>query len=511
MKSLLLILSLGFLFVDAKSQVAFSGNSNPSQSENGFEFKQRTFPDTVFEGIPYVSPAILESVFGQRGVWIPDRQKYRIVDGTGAAWFFTLDNPFLIIDDEPYNLIYPVRRGPEKLFIPVPALVSVLNHRLGHTLRYDFDFSAPAIISKTTSTQGPNLTSLQFEVRDNGTLLHIGAPEALAFQQFWVPPHFILRFQHGRTAPAVLGEKSGQGLVKKTIGIQEKNLAQVTLEIPGAIDTVQAQYDTQAKAYRITVRAPKAKAVKVSNPSPTPAATGTGHVHGAKRAIRTIIIDPGHGGRDPGAVYKDGKEAEITLAVGIELKKSLEKAGYKAILTRTDDRYLTLDERPKFASSQGGDLFISLHCNAIDGTPQRKKSVNGFVVYILREGESEEDKALARRENQVLNGEGGVRSKSDISPVEWILLEHQLNLYSKESEGFAEKIVDAFQNFKIKKYSTGARQAGFYVLVGAYMPAVLFEMGFMTNDHDRRVMQSKAGQKEIADRLTQAIIAYDKN
>jgi N-acetylmuramoyl-L-alanine amidase len=182
--------------------------------------------------------------------------------------------------------------------------------------------------------------------------------------------------------------------------------------------------------------------------------------------------------------------------------------GYKALMTREDDQYITLQDRPKFASEKGGDLFISLHCNSIGGSMKRKKTVTGFIAYILREGESEEDKALARRENEAISEEG--KSKGEISPVEWILLEHQLNLYSKESESFVEHIIREFGNFQIGKYSTGASQAGFYVLVGAYMPAVLFEMGYLTNDEDRRILSSEKGQKQIAERLGKSIDAYRK-
>ena len=94
--------------------------------------------------------------------------------------------------------------------------------------------------------------------------------------------------------------------------------------------------------------------------------------------------------------------------------------------------------------------------------------------------------------------------------MEWILLEHQLNLYSKESEGFVEHIIKEFGGFQIGKYATGASQAGFYVLVGAYMPAVLFEMGYLTHEDDRRTLSSEKGQKQIAERMAKAVEAYRK-
>src|SRR5690606_11085755 len=135
----------------------------------------------------------------------------------------------------------------------------------------------------------------------------------------------------------------------------------------------------------------------------------------------------------------------------------------------------------------------------------------GYVGYILREAESEEDKAIARRENMAIEESSGKGKKTEISPLDWILLEHQLNLYSKQSESLTESIVRNFAGFEIPKYSTGARQAGFFVLVGAYMPAVLFEMGFLTHDRDRRVLASSTGQRELARRLALAIDGFQKS
>ena len=225
----------------------------------------------------------------------------------------------------------------------------------------------------------------------------------------------------------------------------------------------------------------------------------------------TIIVDAGHGGHDRGATVKGVEEAVVTLAVAKELKKELRSLGYKVKLTREEDEYKTLAERPKFASDQGGDVFVSLHCNSLPNSSRDKQDITGYTVYILREGESEEDKALARRENQAIQEESGKSGKNEIAPVDWILLEHQLNLYSKQSELFTESIVKEFDGFGIPKYSKGARQAGFFVLVGAYMPAVLFEMGFLTNNEDRRILASKSGQREIARRMAGAIDRFRRH
>jgi N-acetylmuramoyl-L-alanine amidase len=465
-----------------------------------------SFPDTSFEGVRYVSSLFLENLFGREGAWVPDRQKFVIPDSSGKKWFFTLDNPYMNIGDEVFNLGFPVRRGSEFFYLPLPSLLRILNQR-GIAIEAvepveQVQAQAPSdkpVHRPAALPGGANMLDVGAEERDNGTLVTVRTGGKLDWESFWVPPHFILKLQGGQVAPQYPLKAQGQGLVKNILTVQEKDMAQVTLYIPKAIDTVEVSYSEEALAFQILVR-------KKSDKKTVAAQTASAREdRGPEKTSGTIIIDPGHGGKDQGAQVSGVNEAQVTLAVAKELKAALTKMGYKALMTREEDVFVSLPDRPKFASSHGGDLFISLHCNSIAGSTTHKKAVTGFTAYLLREGESEEDKALARRENEAVSEESGKNNKSEISPVEWILMEHQLNLYGKESESFVDKIVNEFSGFPINKYATGAGQAGFYVLVGAYMPAVLFEMGFLTHDEDRRILSSEKGQKQVAERLAKAI------
>jgi len=466
-----------------------------------------TFPDTAFEGIRYVSSQFLENLFAREGAWVPDRQKFVLPDSAGRKWYFTLDNPYINIGDEVANLVYPIRRGPEFLYLPLPPLLRLLAQK-GWPIEAP-EMEQPAALAAKVKPMpkvlalpgGSNILDIGTEDRDNGTLVSVRVAGPMEWESFWVPPHFILKFQGGQVSPRFPLKAQGAGLVKSIFTVQEKELVQVTLNIPKPIDTVEVAYSSETLAYQVTVRKPSSR---------KPKADSTEQAKDKAMKGTTIIIDPGHGGKDQGAMIAGVNEAQITLAVAKELKSALAKLGYRSLMTRESDTFISLPDRPKFASEKGGDLFISLHCNSIGGAPKHKQQVSGFTAYILREGESEEDKALARRENEAIGAEGG-KSKAEISPVEWILLEHQLNLYSKESESFAGDLVSAFDGHAIAKYQTGASQAGFYVLVGAYMPAVLFEMGFLTNDQDRRVLASEKGQRQIAERLAKAIDQYRKS
>lgn len=226
------------------------------------------------------------------------------------------------------------------------------------------------------------------------------------------------------------------------------------------------------------------------------------------REVKTIVIDPGHGGKDTGAQGKNSNEKDIVLAVGKLLKKELEKEGFNVKMTRDKDVFIELGERANLANQWDGDLFISLHCNAIDATPERKKQIKGFHVYVLRAPESEEDKAIARRENKVATLYGEKNAKEELSPLEWFKLEARLEKYKQNSYMFTEEMLKAFDGGKIKRQGGGVGGAGFMVLVGALMPAVLFEIGFISNPEEEAYMTTTKAQEDIAARVAKAVSTY---
>ena len=226
------------------------------------------------------------------------------------------------------------------------------------------------------------------------------------------------------------------------------------------------------------------------------------------REVRTIVIDPGHGGKDPGASGKKSQEKDIVLAVAKLLRKNLADEGFNVKLTRSKDVFIELRQRANLANQWDGDLFISLHCNAIDASEERKKIIQGYQFYVLRAPESEEDKAIARRENAVATLYGEKNAKDELSPLEWFKLEARLEQYKQTSYLFTEKLLNSFEGGKIKKMNTGVGGAGFMVLVGAMMPAVLIELGFISNEEDEAYMMTKAGQQDLADRIAQAVSKY---
>lgn len=278
--------------------------------------------------------------------------------------------------------------------------------------------------------------------------------------------------------------------------------------VPAAQASSSSAVKVSSSSVKTTDVPAKVAAVPAAAQPITTVATKPKNETAGTREVKTIVIDPGHGGKDTGAQGKNSNEKDIVLAVGKLLKKELEKEGFNVKMTRDKDVFIELGERANLANQWDGDLFISLHCNAIDATPERKKQIKGYHVYVLRAPESEEDKAIARRENKVATLYGEKNAKEELSPIEWFKLEARLEKYKQNSYMFTEEMLKAFDGGKIKRQGGGVGGAGFMVLVGALMPAVLFEIGFISNPEEEAYMTTTKAQEDIAARVAKAVSTY---
>ncbi|UCD55665.1 MAG: N-acetylmuramoyl-L-alanine amidase [Candidatus Omnitrophota bacterium] len=222
--------------------------------------------------------------------------------------------------------------------------------------------------------------------------------------------------------------------------------------------------------------------------------------------IKTIVIDPGHGGKNIGAVGKYGtKEKDIVLDISKRLKRNLEKQGLTVYLTRDRDKPVSLYKRTAFANGKNADLFISVHANA-----SRYSRARGFEVYYLSEATNDNARALAAAENASLNFEEEIAGQDEASPpanpTAWDLL---LSEHRRESKELAYYIYNmTADNLDMKK--RGVKGARFVVLKGAIMPAVLIEVGFLTNRREESKLRRTSFRGKIADLLSCSILAYKK-
>ncbi len=235
-----------------------------------------------------------------------------------------------------------------------------------------------------------------------------------------------------------------------------------------------------------------------------------------KYKMKTIVIDAGHGGSDPGALGKVSYEKQVTLAVSLKLGELLAQhlPEIKVIQTRSKDVHVKLYERATVANKNSADLFISIHCNSLDvkKTP-KNKAVAGTEVFIMGAHVSEENLAVAKRENSVILKETDYKKNyggfDPNSPQSHIMLVLEQNAYLENSLKLAD-FTDRQLKDKAKRTNRGLKQAGFIVLKQATMPSMLVEIGFMTNEEEEKFMNTANGQEILASALLRAIKDYKK-
>jgi N-acetylmuramoyl-L-alanine amidase len=220
-----------------------------------------------------------------------------------------------------------------------------------------------------------------------------------------------------------------------------------------------------------------------------------------------VVIDPGHGGKDPGAIGVTGtKEKDINLAIGNKLGKLIETKmdSVEVIYTRKTDKFVELYKRGKIANEADAKLFISIHANSLHS---RRSNVRGFEVYLLRPGRTEEAIEIAEIENSVIKYEENPDRYKKLTDENFILVTMAHSANMRYSEKFSEILHQEWTG-SLAIPSRGVKQAGFYVLVGASMPGVLVESGFLTNRQDEAYLKSESGQQEIAETMYKAVKKY---
>jgi N-acetylmuramoyl-L-alanine amidase len=223
------------------------------------------------------------------------------------------------------------------------------------------------------------------------------------------------------------------------------------------------------------------------------------------QTIKTVVIDAGHGGKDPGCHGNSAHEKNVCLAMALQLGKQI-KARYpniKVVYTRDKDVFIELDERARIANKANADLFICIHANAASA------AAYGTETYVLGLHKTEAQAKIADRENSTiyLEDDKGEKYKDfDMSPDAIIARQLQLSVFLDQSISFAGKLQKEFKN--IGRYDRGVKQAGFLVLYKTTMPSVLIETGFLTNPEEEKFLADTTGQRKMSTAMFTAFEKY---
>lgn len=451
-----------------------------------------------------------------------------------ATLKFTAKNQFVIITKKSDNsqIIYQLPVSAllinEDVFIPLIYCVDYLSAAYGTKIFFDskaknikvtkepFDedslFQVPladAAIkpepkdAETKADEAPSVSKydifgIEVEEKSNGTLIRLKSSRRINIPRHSINNNVLYVFLPAvSVAPEIAKNFKAAGFVKdvKRTALTQKNY-QLEFTLAGEYSTTQAFKDDGSNDVLITIHN------KVFTKTPEDDVDPV-----SKWKFDVVVIDAGHGGKDPGAIGITGvKEKDVNLGIALKLGKLIEQnmSDVKVIYTRKTDNFVELYKRGKIANEADGKLFISIHCNSL---PKKGSEHRGFEVYLLRPGRTQDAIEIAEFENGVIKYEEDHDRYQKLTDENFILVSMAHSQYMRFSEKFSDLLNQDWRK-SVEIPSLGIKQAGFYVLVGASMPSVLIETGFLSNRKDEEHIASKDGQAEIARSIFNSIKKY---
>jgi N-acetylmuramoyl-L-alanine amidase len=418
---------------------------------------------------------------------------------SGYNFKLVSENPFIVVSSQTESRVFQlpleVISGAGKIFVPVRYFSPIFARYFQGSFEFDERNNLISVSVKETSVKSVkpkfDIYDAKVEQRSNGYLLRFFAGRKIKDYEVWLGRNnwLYMTISGARVDISQIKKLAPSKVVSKVEVVQYSQSVQLSLKLVPKVKhyEVVSGNDTDDILIALYVDETSSRLENVKR----------------KFLLDVIVIDPGHGGKDPGAIGVYGtQEKDITLSVAKKLKALIEKLGVKVVMTRESDEFVELYRRGQIANENGGKLFISLHCNSM---PYKPHNASGFEVYILRPGKTEEAIRIAERENAVIKLEENYEERyKNLKDESYILTAMAHNVYVKKSERFAEILNEEARRALDVKVN-GVSQAGFYVLVGASMPSVLIEMAYLSNPYDERYLRSETKQWEIARMIFNAV------
>ncbi len=427
---------------------------------------------------------------------------------------FTANNNFIVLTRKKdnvqsvYQLPISTILSNDDIFIPIIFVKDYLSIASKKMIVFDLD-TRKIVVNDISNEKNKlqidykkfnivfDIYGLSIEKKINGTLIRLKANKKIIVPRYSIHNDVLyVFFASAIINPELTKDFVPIGLIKnfKIVSTSEKS-CQLEFELKDGYSTIDLLQDDRTNDLIITIHNKKfIEQIKEKS-------------NRQKWNFDVVVIDPGHGGKDAGTISLTGtKEKDINLKIALKLGRLIEKnlPSIKVVYTRKSDEFVELYKRGKIANEANGKLFISIHCNS---TPQKNITNRGFEVYLLRPGRTKEAIAIAEIENSVINYEDNPERYQQLTDENFILVTMAHSQYMRYSEMFSDLLNQQWKK-TVSIPSNGIKQAGFYVLVGASMPSVLIETGYLNNRKDEAYLKSSSGQNAIANAIFNAIVKY---
>ncbi len=426
------------------------------------------------------------------------------------------NNPFVVITELATNSASVSQFAQQILlvdstyFVPAWTFLQLFARLSPAKISYDRETAYIFVGTKPSRAQF-DITGIEIEPRLNGYLLTVLASKKLNDVEAWLKGDgwLFVTIPDATADTLALKQARPYGAIRQILVFPSPTSIQLTFRVaPDVMPPPEIINDPESHNLLISLRTRAEAEKSVPEHRRQEAIRQNLDLYRARWKLDVIVIDAGHGGKDPGTIGVTGtKEKDVALAVALKLGKLIEQnmKGVKVVYTRKTDTFVELYRRTQIANEAGGKLFISIHCNA---TERKPSSVSGFEIYLLRPGKEESAIRIAERENSSIQLEENYQQRyKQWTEEEFIIMTMAQSAFVRHSEDFAATTVDAMKK-QLKTKNGVVKQAGFYVLVGASMPNVLVETGYLSNRKDEKVLKSNQGQAKIAEALLQGIREY---
>jgi N-acetylmuramoyl-L-alanine amidase len=410
---------------------------------------------------------------------------------SGISFEYSLYSAFIKSGDDVYNIYMPVIFDDGGFLFPMKYLAPVLNK----ISSLEFSWSDPKLV---VSKSRFNVTGMDAVQKMNGLLVEIYIKENLKYDAIRTDDNWLVVTVNGGKVDSLAFQKHLP--VKAVYGVktyQFGNSCQVSLRLrPRGFSFISKTKEDPLRIQFLVRGEGFSDSTGLSDELAKDAFSNN--------TIDVIVVDPGHGGEDFGAMGPSGtKEKDIVLKIARHLNRLLKEDGrFKPIMTRQDDVFVPLSQRTALANSVGGDLFISIHANAA-----ANKKASGIIAFFLADAKNDEARATASLENSSIRFENLQDQEHYHTDLDFTLRDMVQSEFLRESADLAE-VVHRMMSKTTGLRTRGVDQAGFFVLDKAYMPAILLETGFISNKDDEKRLRSDDFQRETAQAIFDAIVAF---
>ena len=398
------------------------------------------------------------------------------------------NSSYIMIDDKPYQMPQITRVESNDLYVPAEDFLGILKATILPGINFDSrkEFLDIDIIRF-------NITGIHIDVKSNGTIIRLTTKKPFSERNIssFINKHgwYYLTVAGAMVDTTTLNAGLSRGVVRRIESDQIGKTAQVAFKLGKEVISHEWYQSLDPNEIVITLRTPLGKVDE--------------YIEDVKERWRldTVVLDAGHGGKDPGSQGKYGtKEKDVVLDITKRVGRLLEKnAGIKVVYTRDEDVFVPVIDRTKMANDTNGKLFVSVHANA-----NKNRKIQGFETYLLRPGKSEDAIEVASRENAVIKLEEKTGQYDNLTGENLIMATMAQSMFMKESEDLAA-IIQMELDKRLNTPNRGVKQAGFYVLIGASMPNVLVEVGFISNPAEEKKLKQAVHKQRIAESIYEGI------